>query len=469
MYCFRNHKVIKKEGENILILYLDENLSEFAEEFHRKQGDNKPKLQEGIKKYILKRLPNIKFKTINVMLGPLLMASIPFGDLDAEASGEIKKAQVEEYNYYTVESGDNLYKISIKFGVNIDEIKDINNLDNDTIYPEQRLKIPKNNHRIYIVRSGDTLYEIGKKYNVSTEELRLHNRMVNNMIYPGDTIYIPDSDILKITYNLPYDIINIGDSGEYVKKIQTALNKLGYSLEEDGIYGSITKGIIKDFQSQYHRLDNDGVYGPKTKEYLRKAILTDHMVVHNPSDVLVLVNKDYSLPANYEPDNLVIPDIAFTFEEYHQKKLMRYDGAKAIEELFKNAKEEGILLYGVSAYRSYDRQRDIFSSKAMNKGIHQANRFSAKAGESEHQTGLAIDVTNSSVNYGLSQRFGATKGGRWLKKNAHKFGFIIRYPKGKEKITGYQYEPWHIRYVGIGVADEIYNNNITLEEYLNKD
>ncbi|WFD10251.1 D-alanyl-D-alanine carboxypeptidase family protein [Tepidibacter hydrothermalis] len=188
-------------------------------------------------------------------------------------------------------------------------------------------------------------------------------------------------------------------------------------------------------------------------------------VVLNPSDILVMVNKKNSLPSNYIPENLVVPNIPFPFKEFHSKKLMRQDAALALEKLFNKAKQDEINLYATSGYRSYDRQKSIFESNAKKYGIEKANQFSAKPGESEHQTGLAMDVTSPSVNYHLTQRFGETKEGIWLKQNAAQFGFIIRYPKGKEDITGYKYEPWHLRYVGKETAQKITNQNITLEEY----
>lgn len=104
----------------------------------------------------------------------------------------------------------------------------------------------------------------------------------------------------------------------------------------------------------------------------------------------------------------------------------------------------------------------------MERGIYVANQTSAKPGESEHQTGLAMDVSSPSVNFQLTQYYGHTREGKWLVENAPKHGFIIRYPEGKEYITGYNYEPWHIRYVGKNAAEFIMNENITLEEYLGK-
>jgi LAS superfamily LD-carboxypeptidase LdcB len=147
---------------------------------------------------------------------------------------------------------------------------------------------------------------------------------------------------------------------------------------------------------------------------------------------------------------------------------MRPEAATALEKMFNRAKQENINLYATSGYRSFDRQARIFNSNVEQYGLHEANQFSARPGESEHQTGLAMDVTSPTVNFHLTKDFGATKEGEWLKKNAAKFGFIIRYPEEKEEITGYTYEPWHIRYIGDHSAQRIAENNSTLEEYLGR-
>lgn len=134
----------------------------------------------------------------------------------------------------------------------------------------------------------------------------------------------------------------------------------------------------------------------------------------------------------------------------------------------KDAKKEGINLFILSGYRSYQTQKNLFASYANAHGKEKANQFSAHAGESEHQTGLAIDIGDTSYpELTLEEAFGKTKAGIWLAKYAHRYGFILRYPKGEEKVTGYQYEPWHFRYVGKEVANAMKKENIkTLEAYL---
>ena len=156
---------------------------------------------------------------------------------------------------------------------------------------------------------------------------------------------------------------------------------------------------------------------------------------------ILLVNKKYSLPSTYNPG---VDATAYN----------------ALKNLQQKAKEAGHNIPLVSGFRSYSRQQTLYNNYVQQDGQTLADTYSARPGHSEHQTGLAFDVGAIDDNYGN------TPAGKWLTENAHKYGFIIRYLKGKESITGYKYEPWHIRYVGIEHATKISNQNITLEEYL---
>ncbi|MBO3445179.1 M15 family metallopeptidase [Clostridium sp. CCUG 7971] len=175
----------------------------------------------------------------------------------------------------------------------------------------------------------------------------------------------------------------------------------------------------------------------------------------------LLVNNDNKLDKNYKPINSDIPNIPFIDSSTDEEKQMEEIASKSVEKLFNQAKEEGIKFLATSAYRSYTSQKEIYTKKVISDGIKKANEYVAKPGTSEHQTGLCIDVTNEDRWF-----VGSTKEAIWLAENAHKFGFIIRYPKGKEDVTGKSYEPWHIRYVGKDIAKEIHINNLTLEEYI---
>lgn len=189
-------------------------------------------------------------------------------------------------------------------------------------------------------------------------------------------------------------------------------------------------------------------------------------VVSHPEVIPVLVNKVNKLPESYEPKDLIDPDIPFIFKENSEKRKLRMKAAEAIETLFAAAKRDGVDLLGVSAYRSHSAQKALFNHYVTVDGYKLASTYSAIPGTSEHETGLAIDVTGGDGTCAAEECFEGTEEAEWLQNHAAKYGFIIRYPKGKDAITGYQYEPWHLRYVGKTIAKQIMSRDITLEEYL---
>ena len=182
-------------------------------------------------------------------------------------------------------------------------------------------------------------------------------------------------------------------------------------------------------------------------------------IINNPNNLIVLVNKNNQLLRNYKPNDLEKINLEFA----NENKYLRKEAKIAFEKLAKNAKQLGYRIVAVSAYRDYDYQNELFNYYVKEKGLDYALECSAKPGHSEHQTGLAVDVEGENKDY---DNFLDTKEFTWMKNNSYKYGFILRYPKGKEHITGFKFEPWHYRYVGIKIAKEIYEKNITLEEYL---
>ncbi|EFR99702.1 M15 family metallopeptidase [Listeria seeligeri] len=190
--------------------------------------------------------------------------------------------------------------------------------------------------------------------------------------------------------------------------------------------------------------------------------------IENQENILVLANKDYSLQPSYTPPDLVRPNVTFSFgDEQVEKAQMRKEAGTALEEMFQAANEDGYKLFAVSGYRSYKRQQEVFQAEVNSKGDTKAREAVAYPGTSEHQTGLAMDISSESQSYELTEAFGTTPEGKWLEDNAHNYGFILRYMKGREDITKYQYESWHYRYVGKDAATIIYENNWTLEEFFN--
>lgn len=164
---------------------------------------------------------------------------------------------------------------------------------------------------------------------------------------------------------------------------------------------------------------------------------------------ILVANKKYPLPANYAPG-------------VDQKAEL------ALNTMFTAAKVNGYELTAFSSFRSFDYQKQLYTKYVKKDGQKAADRYSARPGYSEHQSGLAFDIGEiGQEDLWLTEAFGNTEAGQWLHAHAHEYGFILRYPKGKEATTGYMYESWHFRYVGIKLAKEIYEQNVTLEEYLN--
>lgn len=180
-------------------------------------------------------------------------------------------------------------------------------------------------------------------------------------------------------------------------------------------------------------------------------------------DILVLVNKTHPMTKDYAADDLVTVEHCDQDVGNNNTKKMRKIAADAFEELHAGAKEAGYDILMRTGYRSYDYQTTLYNSYVSKHGEKEANTYSAKPGQSEHQTGLCCDVGRKGK--GLTT-FDGTDEAKWIAENAWKYGFILRFPEGKTDITGYIYESWHIRYVGKEAAKIIYEHGWTLEEYL---
>lgn len=174
---------------------------------------------------------------------------------------------------------------------------------------------------------------------------------------------------------------------------------------------------------------------------------------------LILVNKFYRLDNTYNSDNMVKVSNMYSYGTNQKVTDETFD---AFLKMFKDAKKENLTLIINSSYRSYEDQEKLFNQYRNSKGITEADRIAARPGHSEHQTGMAIDIQTYGSSASTFENFDEFK---WLQDNAHKYGFILRYPKNKEYLTGYEYESWHYRYVGIEAATYIHENNITFDEY----
>lgn len=188
-----------------------------------------------------------------------------------------------------------------------------------------------------------------------------------------------------------------------------------------------------------------------------KPFYSEIKTIEDPSNLLVLCNKYNALPSDYEPEDLT--------EVGSSGIYMRKEAAENMYQMVLAAESAGLNVNLVSGYRSYDYQVDLYQRHVRERGQEEADRVSARAGHSEHQTGLAMDLSN---DWSLEKYFEDTELFEWLSENDYKYGFILRYPKDKEYLTGYDYEPWHYRYVGVEVATVIHEEDITYEEYVMK-
>jgi D-alanyl-D-alanine carboxypeptidase len=178
---------------------------------------------------------------------------------------------------------------------------------------------------------------------------------------------------------------------------------------------------------------------------------------------LCLVTRERSVPASYVPPDLVVLPADQSVRPGVQ---LRREAAQALLQLLAAAREAGVPMLALSGYRSYSHQAQVLEDEIRAYGEAQARRQVAEPGHSEHQLGVAVDVTTARKPFDLDQTFGGEPEGIWLAANAARFGFVISYPLGKEAITGYVYEPWHIRYVGVPLAQQVLISGQTLTEFL---
>jgi D-alanyl-D-alanine carboxypeptidase len=271
---------------------------------------------------------------------------------------------------------------------------------------------------------------------------------------------------------------NVNNKNE--NKLIKELKKLGYSDEEaQTIENNMKEEDILSLDKKYEKLDelvkvkyfhieNLSRYEKllKNSDYeisevvmrvntsIDRDFYTDIKTIKDYDDLLVLVNKYYALPDDFVPKDLI---------SVGDGQKMRREAGEAFLKLKEAINNDGLSLIAQSGYRSIDTQRSIYKNQIARKGSQEAaDLVSARAGHSEHHTGLAIDVSHDGT---LEKSFENTKQFKWLEENAHKYGFIMRYPDEKIYMTGYDYEPWHYRYVGVEIATLIRNENITFEEY----
>ena len=292
------------------------------------------------------------------------------------------------------------------------------------------------------------------------EEITIINDGKNNN---NKDEYIYKEDLLTLGYTIS-DIENIKKkiSDNDVKK---------YLLEKK------YDNLLKFISSPYFKIENISRYEnyyKKNNSYsiddvviyveigLDIEFYTNIQEVTDYKKIDTLINKYYKLPDDYSLDDLISIDSKYKKSSTDFK--LRKEALEHLYEMIDAASEDNISLWVVSAYRTLSTQKSLFNNSVKNDGMDHALIYSAKPGHSEHNLGLAVDLNLASSK----GNFDKTKEYEWLKQNSYKYGFIERYPKGKEFITGYGFEPWHYRYLGIDLATNVYLEGVTYEEYLVK-
>lgn len=266
--------------------------------------------------------------------------------------------------------------------------------------------------------------------------------------------------ILLICIIIGVGIIYVLPKENENKKELTKEEKLIEDMKKISYYRKENKERYITYQKENNSLSIEDVI-THVNIGIDQPYYTNTKPSENLNTNLILVNKYNYVTQDYIPENLEPIDTA-----YARSGMQLVSEAKnAFEELSQNAKEDDMTILAMSSYRSYDYQVNLYNNYVETDGKQAADTYSARAGYSEHQTGLAVDVYNGVIPY---TSFEETEEFTWMQQNAYKYGFILRFPEDKTNITGYQYESWHYRYVGKEVAKYIHDNNLTLEEYLAK-
>lgn len=288
--------------------------------------------------------------------------------------------------------------------------------------------------------------------------------------------------LISIIFGIKYAVKTIN----YHKTYEYKLLKIGYKLDDvkklDKLSDKTKDYILTlEYNEDLVNLTNEKYFIEKNlKSYIKYSKdtdknLTDVVAIVNvgankdwytdtkksdiSKDNLMLTNKFYSLDNTYNSDNMKTVSNQYS---YGENQMLTNDTYDAFLKMFKAAKEEDLTLIINSSFRSYEEQEEVYNDYKNSRGEEYADKIAAKPGFSEHQTGMAIDIQTYGSNASTFEEFDEFK---WLQEHAHEYGFILRYPKDKQYITGYEYESWHYRFVGVEVATYIHENDITFDEY----
>lgn len=259
--------------------------------------------------------------------------------------------------------------------------------------------------------------------------------------------------------------IALNTSFDYLQYVEKAYDRQDGDVTDHISYNEIDTSSVGKKTVHYKVTDQAGNQSQKdlivdVVEYvgdLINPITAKADIVENPDDVTVLVNKLHEIPKGWKPDDL--EDVI----DCHQQ--LRHEANEAYTKFYQAAKAKGIAIYTISGYREPETQQLYWDNSVKVFGEEHAIQYNAYPRRSEHELGLCVDISYTTEGDRLSEKVADSALGKFIESDAYKYGFILRYPQDKVRITGYGYEPWHIRYVGVDLATKLHNENITLEEY----
>lgn len=272
-------------------------------------------------------------------------------------------------------------------------------------------------------------------------------------------IIILSSIIIVIFIFLMIFLFNTNSKKDYLKKeeIEEKIPKENNEFSNLSYYKKENLTRYKAYKANNSNLSIEDIV-TRVNLNLDKDPYTDTNPSSNLNTNYLLVNKFNYLASNYIPNNLELLDNSYAKSGIYLVK----EAKENIEKMINKAKEDGLNIRVISAYRSYTYQENLYNNYVKSDGVEKADTYSARPGYSEHQTGLVVDVTRAFDNF---NNFENTNEYNWMLENASNYGFILRYPKDKENITTYSFEAWHYRYVGVELAQKIKASNLTFDEY----
>ena len=341
-------------------------------------------------------------------------------------------------------------------GYNELEISSIEKLTKSEINEIRKYKYNKN--IIYIIES--------ENYNPNKIKYYLKGINENKKIdYLKIFNLINDDEFKENNFDLYLNLLNKYDNYKGILKYVNDYSSNNIKLDNTTLSFIEQEYFIIDYLDRYINYYNDNKnldfkeIVTRVNSNLDYKFYDDSKEADLSKGMYTLVNKFYYLGKDYVPDDLEVIDGIYARDSAKAVKV----AATTFKKMADDARNEGLTIKVTTGYRSYNFQSTLYNNYVKIDGVKEADTYSARPGYSEHQLGYSLDLTNAK-NVGFRD-FDKTKEYEWLSKNAYKYGFILRYPKDKEYITGYMYESWHYRYVGDDIAKYIYENNLTYEEY----